>query len=60
MSKSIAMRLLGLGAIFFAMLRTECSDKQNPTPSARIVPGPAIAAQLRSNAGDNTSFPQRP
>ena len=44
MSKPLAMGLLGLGAILFAILLTGCSDEQSPTPPARTAPGSTITA----------------
>ena len=45
MSKSIALGLLGAGAILLAILLTGCSDAPSPTTSARAVPTPTVTAQ---------------
>ena len=43
--KSIAISMLGTGAILLAILLAGCSDDPDPTPSAKTVPGPIITAQ---------------
>ena len=45
MSKSIAISMLGAGAILLAILLTGCSDAPSPTPSAMAVPTPTVTAQ---------------
>ena len=45
MSKSIALGLLGAGAILLAILLTGCTDAPSPTPSASAVPTPTVTAQ---------------
>ena len=45
MSKSIALGLLGAGAILLAILLTGCSDAPSPTPSAGDGPTPTGTAQ---------------
>ena len=45
MSKSIALGLVGAGAILLAILLTGCTDEPSPTPSARAVPSPTVTAQ---------------
>ncbi len=45
MSKSIALGLLGAGALLLAALLTGCSDAPSPTPSAGAVPTPTVTTQ---------------
>ena len=45
MSKSIALGLVGAGAVLLATLLTGCTDAPSPTPSARAVPSPTVTAQ---------------
>ena len=45
MSKSIALGLVGAGAVLLAILLTGCSDEPSPTPSDRAVPTPTVTAQ---------------
>ena len=45
MSKSIALGLVGAGAVLLAILLTGCTDAPSPTPSARAVPSPTVTAQ---------------
>ena len=45
MSKSIALSLVGAGAVLLAILLTGCSDEPSPTPSARDGPSPTVTAQ---------------
>ena len=45
MSRSIALGLLGAGAVLLATLLTGCTDAPSPTPSARAVPSPTVTAQ---------------
>ena len=46
MSKSIALGLVGAGAVLLAILLTGCTDAPSPTPSARAVPSPTVTAQF--------------
>ena len=45
MSKSIALGLLGAGAILLAILLTGCTDAPSPTTSAMAVPTPTVTTQ---------------
>ena len=45
MSKSIALGLLGAGALLLAILLAGCAGAPSPTPSARAVPSPTVTAQ---------------
>ena len=45
MPKSIALGLLGAGAILLAILLTGCSDEASPTPSAGDGSSPTVTAQ---------------
>ena len=45
MSKSIALGLVGAGAVLLAILLTGCSDEPSPTPSAGDGPSPTVTAQ---------------
>ena len=45
MSKSIALGLVGAGAILLAILLAGCSDEPSPTPSAGDGPSPTVTAQ---------------
>ena len=45
MSKSIALGLVGAGAVLLAILLAGCSDEPSPTPAAGDGPSPTVTAQ---------------